>query len=230
MRRAPFNARVIYEAHPSGSWYTPLELRTQAQRWLCDSEGRITLDFATCSLNALNARVAVTRKDNALKRDVPWVRYLDCVEVQHEHHPTAWLNPPFGRDIGEWIDRVLALVDARPELRMVCLLPARPGTAWFSRVRSRAAAVCELRGRLRFERKRGRKLVPARQPARWGCVLVYFGPGRGRVLRDWRALGDVQLGRVQNVPRPAPPDPRQGDLYTGWAPTPPVLCSPENGC
>ncbi len=42
---------------------------------------------------------------------------------------SVWLNPPYGRTIGYWMKK--ANVEARPNLPVVCLVPARTDTKWW---------------------------------------------------------------------------------------------------
>jgi site-specific DNA-methyltransferase (adenine-specific) len=58
----------------------------------------------------------------------------------------CWMNPPYGRGIGAWVQK------ARTSSAItVCLLPARTDTAWWhDNVPGRAAVVRFLRGRVRF--------------------------------------------------------------------------------
>lgn len=63
----------------------------------------------------------------------------------------VWLNPPYGRDIGEWVAK--AAVTAGNGLgTVVALLPARTDTAWWHLwVKPRASEIVYLKGRIRFE-------------------------------------------------------------------------------
>ena len=78
----------------------------------------------------------------------------------------VFMNPPYGREMGEWIQK--AFFEARAGATVVCLLPARTDTAWWH-------DYCEkweyyfLRGRLRF----GRSKINAPFPS----AVVIFRPG-----------------------------------------------------
>ena len=72
----------------------------------------------------------------------------------------VFCNPPYGRGIGEWVDK--AIVETEPSaenvarapdkraLRVVMLVPARVDTAWFQRAFARANNLWFVRGRLKF--------------------------------------------------------------------------------
>lgn len=60
----------------------------------------------------------------------------------------VFCNPPYGREIGHWIDKAIA--EAAQAQLIVMLVPARTDTAWWHRA-IRTARVQFLRGRLRFK-------------------------------------------------------------------------------
>lgn len=63
----------------------------------------------------------------------------------------CWLNPPYGREIGRWVDRAVnAALLARTAKSVTCLIPARTDTAWWQRNIESASTICFLRGRLCF--------------------------------------------------------------------------------
>ncbi len=62
----------------------------------------------------------------------------------------VWVNPPYGRALGIWIDKMIAEA-ARGEVKtIVALVPARTGTAWWHRAVASGVRVEFLRGRVRF--------------------------------------------------------------------------------
>lgn len=62
---------------------------------------------------------------------------------------TCWMNPPYGRQIGEWVRK--AYMSARDEgATVVCLLPARTDTKWFQDYVLPFAEIEFVRGRLKF--------------------------------------------------------------------------------
>jgi phage N-6-adenine-methyltransferase len=72
--------------------------------------------------------------DNALTRD--W-------------YGIVWLNPPYGRGIGDFVAKAWHEVDVGHVDRVVCLLPARTDTRWFHRYCTQGVNVF-IEGRLRF--------------------------------------------------------------------------------
>lgn len=88
----------------------------------------------------------------------------------------TWLNPPYGRVIGRWLEK--AARESRYCL-IVCLVPARTDTRWWHEwVMPHASEIALVRGRLKF----GAGTASAPFPS----AVVVYGPSRGRPLfRGW---------------------------------------------
>lgn len=61
---------------------------------------------------------------------------------------TLWLNPPYGRGIGEHVDR---WIEAKGWLSRLLLVPARTDAKWFHRAYDASSHVLLLAGRLHFD-------------------------------------------------------------------------------
>lgn len=61
---------------------------------------------------------------------------------------TIWCNPPYGREIGKWVQK--AYETARTGETVVMLLPARTDTKWFHDYINGKAEIRFVRGRLKF--------------------------------------------------------------------------------
>jgi len=92
-----------------------------------------------------------------------------------------YVNPPYGRKIGEWVSRCARFGKL---CEVVALLPARVETKWFENVWS-ADAVCFWRGRLRF--------VGARWDAPFPSAVAYWGHRRYRFADAFSDVGRVVL-------------------------------------
>lgn len=57
----------------------------------------------------------------------------------------CWCNPPYGREIGKWVEKA-----AKSKATTVMLLPARTDTKWFHEYILPLAEVEFLKGRLKF--------------------------------------------------------------------------------
>ena len=134
----------------TGDWYTPPEI-VEAVRDLFD--GRIDLDPCSNSHEAPNvpALVHFTREDDGLSR--PW-------------SGRVYLNPPYGKGIGPWIEKVREEHEAGRVTAAVVLVKAATDTRWF-RVLSERYPRCEVAGRLKFS--------GCKNPAPFPSVLFYLG-------------------------------------------------------
>lgn len=94
---------------------------------------QFTLDVCADASNAKCPRY-FTREDNGLTQD--WS--LDV----------CWMNPPYGREIGRWVEK--AYRESLKGATVVCLLPARTDTAWWHDYVIPHAKVTFVRGRLKF--------------------------------------------------------------------------------
>ncbi len=64
-------------------------------------------------------------------------------------HCMAWMNPPYGRGIGEWVRK--AYETGRTGHPVLALLPSRTDTAWWHDYVLKAYQVWTFRGRLYFD-------------------------------------------------------------------------------
>jgi DNA N-6-adenine-methyltransferase (Dam) len=87
----------------------------------------------------------------------------------------AWMNPPFGREIGRWIAKAHA--EAARGACVVCLVPARTDTSWWHdhiepvRLGEFPGEVLFWRGRMKFTDAAGKVGDAAPFP----CALIVFG-------------------------------------------------------
>lgn len=98
-------------------------------------------DIDVCAAND-NAKCSkfYTQKENGLQKT--W-----HLEKTKKGCPVCWMNPPYGRTIGQWIAK--AYEESLKGCKVVCLLPARTDTRWFHDY-CRKGAIIFLRGRLKF--------------------------------------------------------------------------------
>lgn len=93
----------------SMEWETPIEIFNALDR-----EFHFTLDAASTHENA-KCKKHYTIAENGLKQS--WAG------------ETVWLNPPYGRGIGQWMKK--AYDEGRRGTTVVCLVPALTDTTWF---------------------------------------------------------------------------------------------------
>ena len=126
-------------------WATPWPLFRACEK----AYGPFSLDVCATAANAKCVRF-FNPEDNGLIQ--PW-------------HGVCWMNPPYGREIGHWVEKAVA--EAQNGSRVVCLLPARTDTAWWHGSVLPHGHVHFLRGRVRFE--------GAKHPAPFPSSIVVFG-------------------------------------------------------
>lgn len=160
-------------------WYTP--------EWILDAArellgGEIELDPCSCAeaQRTVRAQRYCTVEDDGLVMD--W------------HTPRLWMNPPYGREIGRWIDKLIDEIDARRIGHAVALVNADTSTRWCQRLmQSRSVdAMIMLNRRVRFARPGG---SDAGSPAR-PSMLVCCGVS---VFRCCTIAHMLQLGTVVTV-------------------------------
>ena len=118
--------RSVHFRSDTCEWATPQDLFDEL-----DAEFHFGLDVCATSDNAKCGRY-FTRHDNGLQQE--WLG-------------VCWCNPPYGRTIGQWVQKAAAA--AASGSTVVCLLPARTDTAWWQDIVARHE-VRFLRGRVKF--------------------------------------------------------------------------------
>lgn len=76
-------------------------------------------------------------------------RYFSDEEngLLQEWNGVCWMNPPYGRKIGEWVKK--AYEESLNGATVVCLLPARTDTRWFHNYCTKGE-IRFIKGRLKF--------------------------------------------------------------------------------
>lgn len=134
----------VANSSASDDWPTPSWVVRQAAKEFARDGVHFDLDPATNPSNPVDALGHYTPEDDGLSK--PW-------------HGRVWLNPPYGRTIGQWMAKARDEVAyARAEL-VVCLVPVRVDARWWQT-----------------------NVVHAR-PA----PLLRFWPKRLRYVKDWDA-------------------------------------------
>ncbi len=86
--------------------------------------------------------------------------------LAQEWHGTCWMNPPYGREIGAWVEKAYRAAKTNGAT-VVCLLPARVDTKWWHQFCARGE-VYYLKGRL--------KLGGGQNSAPFPSAIVVFRP------------------------------------------------------
>ena len=82
--------------------------------------------------------------------------------------PPTFVNPPYGREIGKWVQR--AYEQSQHGVTVVALLPSRTDTRWWHDYVMKAAEIRFIRGRLRFDGAKWNAPFPS-------VVVVWRGNG-----------------------------------------------------
>ena len=84
---------------------------------------------------------------------------------------TCWMNPPYGRVIGRWIQK--AFEASLGGALVVCLVPARTDTRWWHKYAMRGE-IRYLRGRLRFGNSDNSAPFPS-------AIVIFRPPASGQL-------------------------------------------------
>lgn len=93
----------------------------------------------------------------------------------------VYMNPPYGRGIGDWTEKLREAYEAGDVTEAVALLPARTDTAWMHDLREHPR--CFIRGRISFSGHENAAPFPS-------CA-VYFGERADAFARAFGELGDT---------------------------------------
>lgn len=135
----------------------------QTPGWLfdvLDGEFNFTLDAAATAETAM-VESFIGPEQDALRS--PW----------GGRGSTVWLNPPYGRGVGQWIAK--ARQEAERGAVVVVLIFSRTDTVWWHEDAMRASEIRFIRGRLRFLQD-GVEKDPSPAPS---CVLVFVPWAQG---------------------------------------------------
>ena len=123
------NTEVMFSS-ATDLWETPQALFDEL-----NAEFHFTLDVCALPENA-KCKAYYTPQDNGLVQ--PWIYTKGAV----------WCNPPYGREIGKWVEK--AYNSAKYGGVIVMLLPARTDTRWFHEYIYNKAEIRFIKGRLKF--------------------------------------------------------------------------------
>jgi len=138
----------VHYSSKSNEWGTPRELFER----LAEMFGPFTLDPCATPINA-KCEKFYTLADDGL--------------VQSWAGERVFMNPPYGRVIGQWIEK--AYRESMNGAMVVCLIPARTDTRYWHDYVMRAHEIILLRGRVRF--------VGGASCAPFPSAVVVFGGG-----------------------------------------------------
>jgi site-specific DNA-methyltransferase (adenine-specific) len=163
----------------SNEWFTPERILAPVRAVL----GGIDLD--PCS-------------NDIAQRDVQARRYYTEAAdglAQSWQSDNVFMNPPYGRSIGQWTDRLIRAYTSGETRAALALLPGRTDTDWFTPLF--CYPICFVHGRLTFSGYTAGAPFPS--------VVVYFGADLARFTHAFAPLGPIML-------------PFGGDTYSAYNP------------
>jgi phage N-6-adenine-methyltransferase len=169
-RKMPTRAFAVLSSSRSVQWYTPPDIVELVN----DVLGAIDLDPCWHPESAVSAATTYVEEQDGLSR--PW-------------RGRVFLNPPYGRAIDPWIEKLVAEHSASNVREAVALVPARVDTEWFRRLD--AFPRCFIYGRLTF--------ANAENPAPFPCAAVYLGADAERFASVFGGVGGVWVRFVEGA-------------------------------
>jgi len=151
----------IHFSSKDQTWETPREFFNKL-----DEEFGFTLD-PCCSEATAKCDKYFTESDNGL--------------VQDWSNDVVFMNPPYGREIKQWIKK--AYDESQKGATVVCLVPARTDTAYWHDIIFKAKSENDctirfLRGRLKFGGSKNSAPFPS-------AVVVFKKSNRSREVSEW---------------------------------------------
>lgn len=153
----------LHFSSATAEWSTPREFFDRL-----NAVHRFDVDVCATAENAKCKRF-FTKEENGLLQN--WDRL------------TCWMNPPYGREIGHWVEKACDASERCPQTVVVALLPARTDTAWWHDYIHGKARVDFIRGRLKFGGHKNCAPFPS--------VVVTWGEKPRRLMRGVNLIQEL---------------------------------------
>jgi phage N-6-adenine-methyltransferase len=155
---------AVHQSSESPEWTTPPEVIQRTEQTL----GHIDLD--PCA-------------EIAEKPNIPATKHYTATDngLEQRWEGRVYMNPPYGREIRAWIEKLLQEYTSGQVLEAIALVPARVDTDWFRLLRD--CAVCFIDGRLHFSGHADAAPFPS--------AVVYLGCDIPKFHGAFGDLGDV---------------------------------------
>lgn len=168
----PKSTMAVHFSSETPEHYTPSVIIDAAIACM----GGIDLDPCSNSKTTPNVPAAThyTREDDGLSQ---------------EWHGCVYMNPPYGREIDDWVAKLVSEYEAGNVTEAIALVPSRTDTQWWQRLRE--YHVCLVSGRLKF--------IGNNDPAPFPSAVFYLGQNIGRFVWAFEELGDIWRRTVRGV-------------------------------
>jgi DNA N-6-adenine-methyltransferase (Dam)/Protein of unknown function (DUF3102) len=155
----------VMTSSASPEWFTPPHIVDLVEATL----GEIDLDPCWAADSPVRAGTTYTAADAGLAQ--PWAGRV-------------YLNPPYGREISAWVERLVAEYEAGTVAEAIALVPARVETEWFRLLDEFPR--CFVYGRLAFSNSENSALFPS--------AIVYLGRNVYYFAKVFGAVGGIWVG------------------------------------
>jgi len=157
----------VFEINPhflsqTPEWNTPDEIVKKVVSIL----GHIDLDPCSNEESDINATEKFLKREDGLNQS--W-------------NGRVYMNPPYGREIGDWINKLCDEYEDGNVIEAIALVPARTDTEWFKRLRIYPRLF--VWGRLKFGDSENSAPFPS--------MIVYMGPNIDGFKNSLKDTGDV---------------------------------------
>jgi len=158
------NKLSVHHSSKTPEHYTPATIYLAAIRCM----GEIDLDPCSNSAEDPNVPAAkhYTEEDDGLSK--PWLGRV-------------YMNPPYGRSIQLWVEKLRDEYQAGNTAEAIALLPARTDTQWFRILRD--YPICFVEGRLTF--------IGNDDPAPFPSAIIYLGDDPANFYKTFSHIGDI---------------------------------------
>jgi hypothetical protein len=159
----------VHFSSKSEEHYTPREI---IRKVIAFYQGTIDLDPCSNSHEDpwVPAATHYTKEDNG-QMQLPW-------------KGKVWVNPPYGRSLGEWSRKARWEYEEGEASQILLLVPSRTDTAWYHHLSSYPR--CNIRGRLKFINPDNKG-----SSAPFPSVIFYLGEQKYRFREAFLDLGEI---------------------------------------
>ena len=170
------NMQAALMSSNSAEWYTPPELEHMIRRSALVGD-KWSLDPCADPGRLIPAEEHWTIEDNAM---------IKTFRKHYKHYVSVFINPPYGRQIGKWVDRFNARFSAGTDYIQAWLVPARTDTQWFQSLVSAPCVLVFLRGRVKFHGPNG-----STNPAPFPSAVVLRCKDVSRLVKMLKSAREV---------------------------------------
>lgn len=165
------NGQAVHYSSESPEWYTPPEIAALVREVM-----PINLDPASCYA-----------AQQVIHADAYFDAQMNGLHPMRRWDGRVFLNPPYGREIGKWVERLISEYKAAHTIEAILLTPARPDTEWFGLLRDYPR--CFVTGRLKFWT--GETPDDQQEAAPFPSALFYLGNRFARFAEAFSTIGDI---------------------------------------